>query len=437
MIRRSAGVVLVVKAEDDKHVRMVIPEMGRVSVLHLRSIPRYLQSLIHDMFSVATPRLEALRLSAESPLVNGRVRLHMPDSIFARHSHTLRLLELTLCDFSWPSLLCLSSLAHLELCDPATRPTMAQVLALCRLPMLETLILDQSLPAHDDTDTTSSRHFLPNLHILTLSGRLESCSNVLNHITYPITTIATFNCDTFSRESLPLTHFLQTAHSAIIYKRDDHIVHSLGYEANSDRFFLTFLVVRRSSTPFPHQKPQLSVSIRRNVDHLITKFVHPAVATLSLVEVQALYLSIPWCFQINWSEFIQRLPKISALHLGRDFPSGFMKILSQNENENPRPRPLPLAHLRGLWLTGTHFYRESVRSLLACLQSRAQVGLAIQELHLKDCWYLFKHDVEQMKGFVHDVDWDEVEQVEYPESGRDFEDYESDYDPDYCVYYYG
>ena len=302
---------------------------------------------------------------------------------------------------------------------------MAQVLALLRgLPMLETLILDQSLPAHDDdTNPTSPRHFLPNLHILTFGGRLESCSNVLKHITYPITTIATFNCDP-SRESLPFTHFLQTAHSAIKCERDDHIIHSLHFKETSRRFVMKFWVVRRSSTPLPRQDPQLSVSMRRNYDRQIpfTEFVHSAVAARSLVEVRALCLSMLWS-QINWSGFFQHLPKISALHLGGDFPSGLIEFLSRNENENPRPRPLSLVHLRGLWLTGTDFSRGSLQSLLACLQSRAQVGLAIQEIHLKDCWYLWEKDVERMKGLVHDVDWDEVEQEqeEYRECSRDFE----------------
>ena len=409
---------------------MVIPEMGRVSVLHLRFLPRYLEPLLRDIFSIATPRLEALRLSAGNPYTdsnfNHRVRFDMPDSIFARHSHTLRLLELTFCNVSWPSLLCLSSLTHLKLCHPATGPTMAQVLALLRgLPMLETLILDQSLPAHNDTDATSPRHFLPNLHTLTLGGRLESCSNVLKHITYPITTIATFNCDTL-RENLPFTHFIQTAHSAIKYERDNHIIHSLCYAETFRCFVLKFFVVCRSSTPLPDQKPQFNVSRSRHDDPQIpfTEFIHSSVAALSLVEVQALYLSMLRCSsaQINWSEIFQLLPKISALYL-RNFPSGLMEILSQNKNETTRPRPLSLAHLRSLWLTGTYFSRESLQSLLACLQSRAQVGLAIQELHLKDCWYLYEQDVEEMKGLVHDVDWDEVEQEEdeYPECGRDFE----------------
>src|SRR3984957_19974655 len=301
MIRRSAGVILVVKAEhpwsDNEHVRMVIPEMGRVSVLHLRFLPRYLEPLLRDIFSIATPRLEALRLSAGNPYTdsnfNHRVRFDMPDSIFARHSHTLRLLELTFCNVSWPSLLCLSSLTHLKLCHPATGPTMAQVLALLRgLPMLETLILDQSLPAHNDTDATSPRHFLPNLHTLTLGGRLESCSNVLKHITYPNTTIATFKCDTL-RENLPFTHFIQMAHSAIKYERDNHIIHSLCYAETFRCFVLKFFVVCRSSTPLPDQKPQFNVSRSRHDDPQIpfTEFIHSSVAALSLVEVQALYLS--------------------------------------------------------------------------------------------------------------------------------------------------
>jgi hypothetical protein len=108
--------------------------------------------------------------------------------------------------------------------------------------------------------------------------------------------------------------------------------------------------------------------------------------------------------------------------LGRSFPSGLMKFLSQNENENPRPRPLSLAHLRSLWLTGTSFSGKSLQSLLVCLHSRAHAGLVIQELHLKDCWYLYEQDVEKMKGLVHDVDWDEVEQEEEEYSEEDIYD---------------
>ena len=420
MIRRSAGVVLVVKAGSDyqptdENVRIVIPDIGRVSVLHLHFPFRYLQPLLRDISSIATPKLASLRLSTgppkpSDPYFNPEVLFHVPDIMFTRNKHTLRILELSLCSFPWPSLLCLSSLAHLELCKAAIRPTMAEVLALLRgLPMLETLILDQSLPAHNDTclDAISPRHFLPNLRVLTLGGRFKSCSNLLEHIAYPITTIATLNCETSSRESHSLSHFLPIAQSAFEYERDDHIIHSLSFAEAFGCFVLKCLVVHRSSTPLPSQNPQLVVVLSH---HQIpfSELVRSTVATLPLADVQALDLSILWRSQINWSEFFQHLPKITIIYVHRYFPAGLMEILSQELGT------FLLPHLRSLWLTAVHFSGDNLQFLLACLQFRAQVGIAIQELHLRDCWDLYGADVERMKKHVHDVDWDRVEQQELP-----------------------
>jgi len=70
MLRRSKGVTLIVKAEGGynpsiyENVRTVIPDIGRVSVLHLCFKAYHLQALLRDI-SVAFPVLESLRLRAK------------------------------------------------------------------------------------------------------------------------------------------------------------------------------------------------------------------------------------------------------------------------------------------------------------------------------------------------------------------------------------
>ena len=89
--------------------------------------------------------------------------------------------------------------------------------------------------------------------------------------------------------------------------------------------------------------------------------------------------------------------------------------------------PHILPRLRSMWFEGVEFWVHSSRSegLLEFLCSRVEFRpeSAIQELHLKDCWYLYERDVDRMKEAVHKVEWDEVEQEEwdYPETGADFE----------------
>jgi hypothetical protein len=93
--------------------------------------------------------------------------------------------------------------------------------------------------------------------------------------------------------------------------------------------------------------------------------------------------------------------------------------------ESAEPVTLLLPHLRSLWFKCVSFRDNTQTRLLACLRSRFQVGSAIRDLHLEDCWNIYEQDVEEMKAPVYHVDWDEIEQAEEdyysPETGCDFE----------------
>jgi hypothetical protein len=102
---------------------MLISDMRRVSVLHL-SFPDHLQHLLQE-FSATASQLESLRLRTPSYCDFKGYLFDMPHFI---HTPSLRLLELTRCNFSWQPLP-LRGLTHLELRKISPPPTIAQILS--------------------------------------------------------------------------------------------------------------------------------------------------------------------------------------------------------------------------------------------------------------------------------------------------------------------
>jgi hypothetical protein len=312
MLRRSKGVTLIVKAEGGynpsiyENVRTVIPDIGRVSVLHLCFKAYHLQALLRDI-SVAFPVLESLRLRAKSDFYGDDPPFLMPDVIFAGNSPSLRFLEFTNCQISWQSLLAI----------------------LREVPMLDSLILDRALPTN--SDIASPKQFPSQLRVLTLGGSVDSCTNLLAQIAYPIATIATFKCEMTSRDNPNFYNFLQRAHSAIRYGCGDHIIQSLGIANTYHCLILQSSVVCHSSAPVPSQQlPNFNVVLSRDDYRRIpvTEFMHAVVATLPLAEVQILYVSGLWQSDIDWSEFFQHLPLIHTIHFRQVFSPELMDVLA-------------------------------------------------------------------------------------------------------------
>jgi hypothetical protein len=168
--------------------------------------------------------------------------------------------------------------------------------------------------------------------------------------------------------------------------------------------------------------------------------MHAAVVNLPFDGVQTLWIGATQDVDIDWSEFLKHVGETHTIHFLRTFPSEVVEIMSKDGRKTEEfgqreSRVLP--RLRSMWFEGVEFrttfgvHSSGSESLLKFLRSRIEFGpeSAIQELHLKDCWYLYEHDVGRMKEVVHKVEWDEVEQEEegYPETGADFEGiYDSD-----------
>jgi len=437
MVHRSNGVSLIVQAESFydrgiyENIRTVISDMRRVSVLHLSFPPHHLQHLLQEL-SATAPQLESLRLRTPSYSTHRRDILNfdfsgdsfnMPDFI---HTPSLRLLELTRCKFSWQPPPSLCGLTHLELRKISPPPTIAQILSFLRgLPMLNTLIIEEALPTllRDDTspDNPSPRQLLRNLHALTLCGSVDACSLLLQQICYATATGVALKCDISSRSSPDFCKLLRAAESAATFGGGGHSVQSL-FIANQ-----MGCLIFSHPVPTSSNVPQLAIIIGRQSDQR-GDFVRSTVIALPITEVQMLSLS-GGLSGIDWSEFLHHLPKIHTIHIRHAFPLNFINLLAGDVEQTIRsskPVTVILPQLRSLWLTGVDFLATGCtpRSFLACLQSRAQLDSAIQDLHIQDSLCLYEREVEMMKEFVQDVDWDGIEQddpYDYEGGSNDYE----------------
>lgn len=115
-----------------------------------------------------------------------------------------------------------------------------------------------------------------------------------------------------------------------------------------------------------------------------------------------------------WSQLLHHLPKIRTIRVLYAFPGKLINLLAggvEHTMESSSPAVV-LPQLRTLWLTEVNFCFCTPQFFLACLQYRAQVDSAIQDLNLQGCLCLYEPEVEIMKEFVQDVEWDGIEEYD-------------------------
>jgi hypothetical protein len=298
--------------------------------------------------------------------------------------------------------------------------------------MLNTLIIEEALPTllPDDTspDNPPPKQLLGNLHTLTLChGSVDACTRLLQQLCYATATAVTLKCDISLTSNPNVCKLLRAAESAAAFGGGDHSMQSLFIAFRSE-----CLIFSHSAPTFSSSNvPRLSIIMREEnyrffeeIDHLARSIV----IALPIAEVKMLYLSGLELSDIDWPELLHHLPKIHTNHVRHAFPLKLINLLAGGVKQTMGSSgpTIILPQLRSLWLTDLDFGASGCtpQSFLACLQSRAQVDSAIQELHIQDCWCLYEREVEMMKEFVQDVEWDGIEQddpYDYDGGGNDYE----------------
>jgi F-box-like len=425
MIRRAKGSNLEVNmkcptrkklsAVVDEALRMVIPELYHISVLHLELHKNVLQPLFDGSVSAA-PNLECLLLRSSSDDLDNKLRV--PETIFAQKMPVLHTLELKYCTLVTPSPSSSTSdphLVHIPL-------TMSQIVSyLRRMPTLHTLMFCEVLPEEVSADTEYPRLNLPELSNLTLIGSITSCINFLERLVFPPTTATTIRCERL----LPNANYHGLFHafrSAFGNGEVDFVIQALEIKEIAPQpplFHLRYtLTHRHSSLP---TIVTFAFNCQNRYQGMIEDVLGAASRTISHTDIHDLVLAFDDSSCVSGVR--RHLPNILNIRFeaySRDF------INALGDRDSPM-----LPRLQNLQFVEVYFSQQGVTTLLNCLESRSLSGLPIKTIHLRQCMQLFEEDVTRIKEFVQDVDWDgheeDVEQ-EWGEWDGHEEDVENEWD---------
>jgi F-box-like len=402
MIRRSKGANLEVRINanfrvhrrtaESEFITMLLPELHRVSVLHLICLHR-LQSLV-DGFVSAAPKLEYLYLSAP----DSQSALHIPDTIFSRGTPALRSLELCNCIFTSPS----PSSGTVSSPDShigRIPSTISQIVSFLRgTPMLHTLILDWVLP-FVGTDDAYPNLVLPKLSRLELSSSIASCTNFLEHIIFPVTTDARIICEDPSQDDDygKLFHALFSLRGN---SKTNFVISAVKLEVNCGEclhFVSVLCTIAHSHQPVPTK-----------VTFMFPTYVFDNELFRDILNIAIITLPLTYAHELDIvglvPELVISFDSLTNIHTIRfDSYVPPLEVVRAALADTHQPRSL-----RSLQFTHAKFLKEDISTLVDSLKHRLLSGFPIEYIRLDMCSDLEKADVMRMKEFVQDVEWDGV-----------------------------
>jgi F-box-like len=394
MIRRSKGANLEViidtrhqQIERSTVIPVVLPELHRVSVLHLVCSDE-LQSLVNSLVS-AVPKLEYLFLGT----LYGSA-LQIPDTVF---SPALRSLELHVCTFTSPSPSSGTVSSPYSRIGPIPS-TISQIVSSLRgTPMLHTLIFDEVLPLVD-TDDTCPNLVLPKLSRLELTSSVASCTNFLEHIIFPVTTDTTVTCLNPSQGD-DYGRLFHTFLSVMGNRKANSVISAITFWVSSDHRSNTASIL--CTIIHSHQTAPTKVTFKFSMDvyddELFRDIFDAASVTLPLTNVDeldivgfgpGLVISFDSLSDIHTIRFKECIPALEVVH----------GVLADNK--------LQLRSLCSLQFYDVEFLDEAIPILMDGLERRLFSGFPIEYIRLDKCFNLKQADVIFMQELVQDVEWD-------------------------------
>ncbi|KAJ7765442.1 hypothetical protein DFH07DRAFT_810614 [Mycena maculata] len=449
MLKRSKMAPLTIKADMTYMTpRMVntvhssLVQISRIGELDVKTGSRSVPEILN--LTDTAPYLHSLSLA--SPGFSQAEHFTLPDKFLNGEAPRLRKLELTRFFLPWDSPL-MANLVHLKIHNPGptARPSMTEfVQALERMPLLETLELDNALPeiaaGVSTVSMASSRTALKHLKRLAIANvsALE-CADVLNHLSYPPTTSTRISC---VGETSTVTAF-----SALIPALSDVPGQSAGNLKNLRSLYISIgfggIVLRgwtcsvQSFDP-PATRPFLDLDLRchRFMRAESEELMAFACKSLPIRGLRALSLSTDM-HEIGtktWISTFADLPTLLTVRL-RGEATSLIATLREDvfvKGVKQIPRTPAVKHvgrrgslrnarksvsgglffpaLRNLVLEGADFSAPALDTFEDALMERCERKQELWTLKLYDCNRLTPDDVERLEHIVVEVDWDEVEQ---------------------------
>jgi F-box-like len=404
MIRRSKGAHLEVIIDPRLQIHrsiarspvipMVLPELHRVSVLHLVCSDQ-LQFLVNGFVSAA-PKLEYLYLSVPYHVS----ALNIPDTILSRETPALRSLELHKCIFTS------QSPSSGTVSSPDSRigripSTISQIVSFLRgAPMLHTLIFDGVLP-FVDTDDAYPNLILPKLSRLELSSSIASCTNFLEHTIFPVTTDTTVTCILIPPRSDGCGRLFRAFLSTKGNWKTNFVISALTLEVNSGDY--SYVVSILCTITHSHQPAPTNVTFKFSTDHykpeLYREIFNIASVTLPLNNAHELDIV---GFGPELVISFDSLPNIHTIRFEACDPPLDVVCAALADNEHSHQ----LRSLRSLQFSNVEFMDEDISTLMDGLKHRLLSSFPIEYIRVHRCYNFKRADVMHMKEFVQDVECD-------------------------------
>ncbi|KAJ7612465.1 hypothetical protein DFH06DRAFT_149365 [Mycena polygramma] len=463
MLKRSRAAPLTIKADltymTPKMINSVhssLVQISRIGELDVKTGSRSVPELLN--LTDTAPYLHSLCLA--SPGYAQEEHFTLPDTFLNGEAPRLRRLELTRFFMAWDSPL-LSNLLHLKIHNPGprARPSMKELTeAFERMPLLETLELDNALPVIaagvSAVSVPSSRISLPNLKRLIIANvsALE-CADTLNHLSFNGDSAPTMRISCLADNStvadfsalIPALSNVQSTTTAVRNLRSLSV--NIGFGGMSIRGWSCFV---QSGDP-PRSLPFLDLDFKwmrfmREESEGLMAFT---CKSLPLRGLRGLKLStdIHEVETKTWVRVFGDLPTLSSIRLHGQ-AAHFIAALREDvlvdgvKQVAPAPTVKPVvgrrASLRNvraevfgglffpalhdLILEDTDLGEPMLDTLETTLMERCERKQELWTLTLKECTHLQLDVVERLRDVCTDVRWDNLELGFSDEEESDIDD---------------
>ncbi|KAJ7115973.1 hypothetical protein C8R44DRAFT_880364 [Mycena epipterygia] len=437
-------------------VHSSLVQISRIGELDVRTGSRAVPEILN--LSDTAPYLHSLCLS--SPGLSQEEHFTLPDTFLNGEAPRLRRLELTRFFLPWDSPL-MSNLTRLKIQNPGptARPSMPELVeALERMPLLETLELDNALPTIAAGVTTiptpNDRTSLSKLKSIVIANASAlECADALNHLSYPSTTNMRISC---IGETSTVTAFsalvpaLFNVQNAGSIKNVRSLDVNSGFGSMSIRAWTCFV----QTGDLPRSRPFFDLELkwlrfmRAESEELMT-FTSKSLPLRGLR-----YLSLSTDMHEvetkTWISTFADLPTLLTVRLrgqsNQFFAALREDVMLDGVKKIPQSVPKPVGRraslrksrsdlagglffpaLRNLILGETNFGEPVLDTFESTLMERCERQQELWTLALYDCTRLTSDDVTRLEEIVPEVKWDGLE--------LGFSDDESEVESEYDEFY--
>ncbi|KDR85147.1 hypothetical protein GALMADRAFT_260847 [Galerina marginata CBS 339.88] len=419
-------------------ISSALRQASRIRHLSLKvTYPDVIQGLLSELPQCA-PNLESLCIHQASTTEYCEIL----ENVLCQ-ADRLHRLEITGCKINWDCHLW-SSLTSLKIHNtpPTSKPTTTQLWnAFKRMPNLESMDLQRTLPMPEDSPQPREKLFFAHLQKLTVISSTPEVQMLLEGISFRPTVVIKLECNTAITSDLDFTRVLSSISSLLSSsaKFEGMNIRTLEVSMPSGLGTANGLLVRASTILASHHQmsyiiPNVELLLSKQMVWTTTmrdKTLMDVCGALPLKNLVGLHLESNAIFTPHTlAEAVGTLPQLRSMYtVGRNIRM-FIQALQETQNLTTSTNPgLYFRALHSIFLRDVIFGEDiTMQAVQDCLIWRYECGVEVLKLKLEECYQIAEDDVSLLGDIIVDLEWDGLE------LGLTEEEEEEDYDVEYDEY---